>query len=133
MVTVVHATGKTGAQGPASPQQASGSGVINVDLQRLLEGDLSQNVVLRDGDTIYVSKARYYYVYGQVQKPGKYVYTRGTTILKAITIAGGVTDIAAVNRTKIIREKGGVRIKLKATMSDWVFPEDIIMVPESFF
>jgi polysaccharide export outer membrane protein len=118
---------------PASLEQSNGGEVITVDLQRLADGDVRQNVVLRNGDSIYVTKARYYYVFGQVKKPGRYVLTKDTTVLKAITTAGGLTDVAAVRRTKIVRERSGIRIKVKATMTDSIFPEDIIMVPESFF
>ena len=88
---------------------------------------------LRDGDSVYVTQARYYFVYGEVKKPGRYVLTKDTTVLKAITTAGGLTEIAAVKRAKIVRERAGVRVKLKAKLSDWVSPEDIIMVPQSFF
>ena len=44
-----------------------------------------------------------------------------------------MTDIASINRTKVVREEDGMRKKLKVKMNDPVFPEDIIMVPESFF
>ena len=118
---------------PTSLQEAKAGETITVDLQRLMNGDIPQNMSLRDGDTVYVSKAQYFFVYGEVKKPGRYVLTQGTTVLKAITTAGGITDIAAVKRTKIVREKTGVRVKLKAKLSDWVFPEDIVMVPQSFF
>ena len=80
-----------------------------------------------------MTEAKYYYVFGEVQKPGRYVLERSSTILKAITTAGGTTETASVNRTKVVREKEGVRMKLKVKMTDQVMPEDIIMVPESFF
>jgi polysaccharide export outer membrane protein len=54
-------------------------------------------------------------------------------VLKAITIAGSVTDIAAINKTKVVREKGGAKVEMPVKMTDPVMPEDIIIVPESFF
>jgi polysaccharide export outer membrane protein len=132
-VVVIRPTRPTGKVSPTRPQQSHDGDVMPVDLERLMDGDISQNVVLQNGDSVYVSKARHYYVFGQVKKPGRYPLASGTTVLKAITTAGGLTEIASVRRTKIVRERAGVRVKLKAQMSDRVLPEDIIMVPESFF
>jgi polysaccharide export outer membrane protein len=83
--------------------------------------------------TVTKLRERYFYVFGEVKNPGKYEFEQGTTVLKAITTAGGVTDIASINRTKVVREEEGMRKKLKVKMNDPVFPEDIIIVPESFF
>jgi len=107
---------------------------LNIDLKKLFEaGDESANVPVLDGDSIYVPKAAFVYVNGEVRSPGAYKITKGLTVLKAITIAGGLTPIAGGSRTKIIRktEKGETRIKAK--MDDLVQPDDIILVPESLF
>ena len=72
-------------------------------------------------------------MFGQVKKPGRYPLEADTTVLKAITTAEGATDKAAINKTKIVREENGVRKEIKAKMTDLVKPEDVIIVPESFF
>ncbi len=118
---------------PTPLEKASKDEIIVVNLKRLLEGDLSQNVVLQPNDTIYVPKAQYFYVFGEVKKPGKYIFENGITVLKAITIAGGTTEKAAINKTKIVREKNGQKIEIKAKMTDPVYPGDTIIVPESLF
>jgi len=107
--------------------------VIRINLRNLLAGDASQNIYLEPNDTVYVSKAAYFFVYGQVKNPGKYNLEKDTTVLKAITTAGGTTEKAAVNRTKVVREKGGSKTEIRVNMNDLIEPEDIIMVPESFF
>jgi len=107
---------------------------LAVDLKKLLEeGDKSVNVPALDGDSIYVPRAAFVYVNGEVRNPGAYKITKGLTVLKAITIAGGFTPLAGESRTRIIRktEKGETRIKAK--MDDLVQPDDIILVPESLF
>ncbi len=118
---------------PTPLEKASEDEIIRVNLRRLLEGDMTQNIVLQPNDTIYVPKAEYFYVFGEVKKPGKYILEKGITVLKAITIAGGTTEKAAINKTKIIREKNGVKIEIKAKMTDPVYPGDTIIVPESLF
>jgi len=107
--------------------------VIKINLRNLLAGDTSQNIYLEPNDTVYVSKAANFFVYGQVKNPGRYNLEKGTTILKAITTAGGATEKAAVNRTKVVREKEGKKTEIHVNMTDPIEPEDIVMVPESFF
>jgi len=107
---------------------------VIVDTKRLFEdGDVTANVPVQAGDSIYVPKAAFVYVNGEVKTPGAYKITKGLTVLKAITIAGGFTIKASESRTRIIRmtEKG--EVKIKAKFDDLVMPDDIIMVPESFF
>lgn len=118
--------------GPILPREAKKGEVIKVNLRDLLEkGDATQNVVLKHLDTILVPKGLYFYVFGEVNNPGRYSLVKGTTVLKAITIAGGVSRTAAANRTVLVREQDGERIKRPATMGDKVQAEDIIIVPES--
>jgi polysaccharide export outer membrane protein len=107
---------------------------VIVDTKRLFEeGDVTANVPIQAGDSIYVPKAAFVYVNGEVKTPGAYKITKGLSVLKAITIAGGFTIKASEGRTRIIRktEKGEIRIKAK--FDDLVMPDDIIQVPESFF
>jgi polysaccharide export outer membrane protein len=125
---------KNSKENPVTLDQASKEDkVIKVNLRRLLEGDTSQNIYLEPNDTVYVSKAAYFFVYGQVKNPGKYNLEKDTTVLKAITTAGGATEKAAVNRTKVVREKQGEKQEIRVNLSDLLEPEDIVMVPESFF
>lgn len=108
---------------------------VTVDLKKLLEeGDVTSNVAVLDGDSIYIPRAAFVYVNGEVKNPGAYKITKGLSVLKAITIAGGFTQKAWQGRTKIIRkiDKGG-EITLNANMNDMVMPDDIIMVPETIF
>lgn len=108
--------------------------VIRISLPDLMKGDLLQNIELQDGDTIYLPKAEHYYVFGQVHNPGKYKYRQGTTVLKAISTAGGVTEKAAsVKKVRILREEGGKKQRISVNPTDLVKPEDTVIVPESFF
>ena len=73
------------------------------------------------------------YVNGEVRNPGAYKLTKGLTVLKAITLAGGFTVKASEGRTKIIRKTDKGEVTLKAKMDDILEPDDIITVPESYF
>lgn len=137
---------------------------IVVDLQKLfIQGDISQNIPLQDGDVLIVSEnerrsratggppslekgpeAGLIYVLGSVKSPGAYAYQDGDTVLDVILRAGGFTDYAAKNGTKVVREIEGKTETFKVKMEEVVkkgardknppvYPGDMIIVPESFF
>jgi polysaccharide biosynthesis/export protein len=101
-----------------------------VDLQALLAGDVKQNFVLRDGDTVIVPKAQTLYIMGYVRNPGPYPVHRGMTVEQALALAGGVTDMGNKNNIRIKRIASGKTKadELKAGHADLVRPGDIIDV-----
>jgi polysaccharide export outer membrane protein len=109
--------------------------IIAIDLKRLIEkGDTSMDIAIKDGDSVYIRKAGVYYVTGEVKKPDSYRYEDGTTIIKAVTIAGGFTDKASKGRVKIIRKVSGEeKIISSVDMDEPIMPDDVVVVPESFF
>jgi polysaccharide export outer membrane protein len=112
-----------------------GKKIITIDIEKLIEqGDTSLNIPIQDGDSIYVSKAGVFYVTGEVKKPGSYKYAESPTVLKAITLAGGLTDHGAAGRIKIIRIVDGEEIIHKnVAMDEPIMPDDVIVVPETYF
>ena len=120
--------------------------VIDIDLQGILQGtDQHANMLLCDKDTLFIPTAESFYIIGQVNKPGSYpLIDRDLSLVEGIGIAGGFTNIAARNKTRIIRVEGGqekvIEINIDAItrggnkIRDVIIqPNDIIIVPESFF
>lgn len=109
--------------------------VIHIDLTRLVEkGDSELNIPIMDGDSIYISKADDFFVTGEVKKPDVYKWEKNITVLKAITLAGGLTGKASATHVSIIRKSDGKeRVLSKVKMDAMVMPDDVIVVPESFF
>lgn len=119
---------------PLTPGQDGVEQVIRVDLRSLLAGEAgSKNIEIRNGDTIFVPRAEVFYIFGQVNKPGKYRWEKGLTVLKAVIVAGGFTEIASKRRIKIRREIGDKEKKIHAKLDSPVQPGDTVIVPESFF
>ncbi len=121
---------------PAGPVLPNGENteITTVDLKELQSGALSQNMALRDGDTIFVPRAESVYVFGQVRNPGAYaLQQRKTTVLQALSLAGGVNERGATGRIKIVRIEKGKTVEVKALLTDLVRPGDTIIVPERFF
>jgi len=109
--------------------------VIIVNIKSIVEGgDLSQNIPINDGDTIYVSKGGMCYVTGEVDHPDAYPCDRDTTVLKLIATAGGFTGKASKSSVRIVRLVEGKKTILKdVDLHSEVKANDIIVVPESFF
>ena len=118
----------------ALPPEDDPDKVVRVDLRLLENGDLSQNVPLRSGDTIFVLRAESVYVFGQVKNPGAYpLRQRETTVLQALSLAGGVTDRGATGRIQIVRIVDGEKKEIRVELDDVVEPRDTLIVPERFF
>lgn len=130
---IVRPSAGRAASGPVLPNQADESSVIRVDLKELQSGALSQNVALRDGDTIFVPRAEIVYVSGQVRSPGAYPIHKDTTVLQAVSLAGGMTDRGAAGRIRIVRVVNGRKKEVRVKLGDLVQPGDTIIVPERFF
>src|SRR6266853_617201 len=121
-----------GAAGPTLPTQDANT--ETVDLRALQNGTARQNIVLRDGDTISLPRAETVYVLGQVKNPNAYsLQQKNTSILQALSLAGGVTDRGSMNRIKIVRIVKGDKKELKGKLTDVVQPGDTILVGERLF
>jgi len=121
---------KPGQKGSNKDEKA-----MQVDLARLMEeGRSSENIFVVDGDNIYIPKKEVFYVSGEVEKPDVYNYEKGLTVIKALTMAGGANEMAAPGRIKIIRIRDGKEHLIKdVKMGMKVRPNDVIVVPESYF
>jgi polysaccharide export outer membrane protein len=125
--------GSTGRSQPTLPDQQAGSEIMTISLKELETGSLSTNVALRDGDTIFVPRAETIHVFGQVKNPGVYPIQKDTTVLQALSLAGGVGERGSTSRVRIVRLVDGTKKELSAKLSDPVRPGDTIIVLERFF
>jgi len=120
--------------------------IIDIDLQGLLNGkNQVSNIYLKDKDNLFIPQVEHFYIIGQVKNPGSYpLNNSGTTLVETISMAGGFTPTASRNRTRIIRVEDGaekiIQVKVDAITDSGkkiqdviIKPNDIIVVPESFF
>jgi polysaccharide export outer membrane protein len=132
-VVIVHPTSAS-VTGPVLPSQENADNIVRIDLRDLQNGSLSQNAALRDGDTIFVPRAESVYVFGQVKNPGAYaMQQKNTSVLQALSLAGGVTDRGSTGRIRIARIVNGEKQEFKVKLTDIVQPGDTIIVAERFF
>lgn len=129
---IVHAG--DAASGPTLPGEDDHTNIVRVDLKDLQNGITSQNASLRDGDTIFVPRAESVYVFGQVKNPGAYaLQQKNTSVLQALSLAGGVTDRGSTGRVRIVRIVDEEKKEIKVKLTDVVQPGDTIIVGERFF
>lgn len=86
------------------------------------------------------------YVLGQVKKPAAIQLPpeKSSTVLEAITLAGGFTDIANTSKVRVLRMENGKQTSLDVDVSQitkqgdksldiTLMPGDVIFVPQSMF
>ncbi len=119
---------------------------IPIDIRKMLDGDLTLNYPLQKGDTIYIPPEDYankIYVLGYVMRPGIYDLKENTTVLSAISLAGGpVPERGALGGTTVVRGNPAnpervpcdlTRLFEKADLTQDIVlqPGDVVVVPET--
>ena len=97
--------------------------IIEIPFQKLKDGDMRYNVVIRPGDVISVPdpNAGFVYVMGQIARPGAYTISgeQELTLYRLIASAGGLSGLAWPEKVDLIRqindnEQAIVRLDLRA-------------------
>ena len=97
-------------------------------------GNITDDIDLAGGDTLFVRRAPMFYIYGQVQKPGQFRLERSMTVMQALATGGGVTGKGT--RRGIVRHRRDAAGKVKeesVTLDDDVQDQDVIYVKEALF
>ena len=67
---------------------------------------------MQSGDKIAVLSERYFFIKGEVKSPGRYALDDNTTILKAISLAGGFEQYANHKKVELLRKQGDETIRM---------------------
>jgi polysaccharide export outer membrane protein len=116
---------------PGVPGQVDAAEVLQVDLTTLQSGSAAENILLRDGDAVFIGRAEpmRVFVFGEVRAPGVYPVPRGTTVLQAMELAGGALDRRSTGQVTIVRWVSGKKVEVKARLDERVLSGDSIVVP----
>lgn len=109
------------------------SGLPASALQRKIYNGLKGDYLVNPDVRVFVLEYRPVYVNGQVRRPGGYPYVPGLTVQKAISLAGGMTDLASTRGLSLIREGDDKNKAVSVSMDSPVGPGDILVVEERFF
>lgn len=116
---------------PSTPSGES-TDVIRVNW-RDLETGKAKDVLLQDGDVIFIPKAQTFYIQGYVRNGGSYVLEPGTTVEQAIALAGGLTERGTSRGIKATRMVNGRSVEIALSLSDKVQPADVITIRQRMF
>jgi polysaccharide export outer membrane protein len=99
------------AKAPLANTSALAQNTIIIDLNDLLDsGDPKYNIPLLGGDVVAVPRAGVVYAVGAVQRPGGFVMQsdrQQLTVLKILSLAGGLTTTAKGGNAVILRQPPG--------------------------
>lgn len=108
---------------------------MEVDLPTLFgPNGREQDIIIQNGDVLWVDRFPMIYIYGEVQKPGQIRLERGMTLLQGLAAGGGLT-LRGTDRGIRVHRKGtdGKVQELKPAMDEALKDGDVIYVRESLF
>ncbi|MBN2040399.1 MAG: polysaccharide export protein [Spirochaetes bacterium] len=117
------------------------------EIQRIVQTRLANGYLKYPVVTVSLveSRSRNFTITGEINNPGSYSLTENTTVLKAISVAGGFTRFGSKSKVRILRPRGDrpgytkIEVDVSKVMdgdarADIVIePGDIIVISESFF
>lgn len=113
---------------------------ILVDLKATVEGKAPSEMVLQPGDIVIVEKNKTFFIYGEVARTGQFILEHNMSVVRALSIAGGITPNGQHGKVKVRRKQTeppgyyDVEIDLNGTIEgkvkgDFLLePEDILIV-----
>ena len=97
-------------------------------------GRRAGDVMLENGDVVWVERAPVIYMYGEVQRPGTIRLERNMTVMQALATGGGLTQRGTVRGLRVSRKDAEGRVReIEPAMTDQLRPDDIVYVRESVF
>ena len=94
----------------------------------------SDDVIIQNGDVIYVERAPMVYIYGEVQRPGPMRLERDMTVMQALATGGGLTGRGTERGIRVHRKGADGRVQvLQPGMDELLRDGDIVYVRESLF
>lgn len=97
-------------------------------------GGREKDILVQNGDVVWVDRQPMVYIYGEVQRPGPMRLERGMTLMQALATGGGLTQRGTEKGIRVHRKApdGSVRV-ITPGMDDRVQESDVVYVRESLF
>jgi polysaccharide biosynthesis/export protein len=104
-------------------------GLTRTQLEQELARKLADGYVRNPRISVTIVEYRPFYIYGEVNRPGKYNYSAGMRVLSAVSVASGFTPRADTDYVVISRNGR----EWRAAGTTPILPDDLIKVPQRFF
>lgn len=108
---------------------------IEIDVPTMLTGaDQKADLLVRNGDTLFVPRAPVFYIYGAAQRTGQYRVERGMNVMQALAMGGGPTARGTDRGIRLSRRDADGKLTTRdANPNEQVLPDDVFIVPERLF
>ncbi len=94
----------------------------------------TDDLLIVNGDTVYVDRAPLAYIYGEVQRPGPLRLERGMTVMQALATGGGLTQRGTEKGLRVHRRGPDGKVQIvQPSMDDALREGDVVYVRESLF
>ena len=108
---------------------------LEVDLPAVFApGGRDKDIVLLNGDAVWVDRQPLVYIYGEVQRPGPMRLERDFTLMQALATGGGLTPRGTEKGIRVHRKTASGAVQVVETkMDDKLRDGDVVFVRESLF
>ncbi len=84
---------------------------INVDIEKVVGGSRKADLLLKPDDIVIVERNKTFFAYGEVGKPGEHVLEKNMTVVRALSVVGGIRADGLYGKVKIRRKQKDKKIK----------------------
>lgn len=92
------------------------------------------DVLVQNGDVLWVERAPMVYIYGEVQRPGPMRLERGMTLMQVLASGGGLTQRGTERGIRVHRKGADGKVQVvQPAMDEGVKDGDVVYVKESLF
>ena len=103
--------------------------LLRLDVRKIHAGDVKENIFVQNGDMLFVPKGSAIFVLGEVNKAGTFPLDKETSVLEALTLAGGFNNTAAPSGVKILRRYADGKQETIAVDMSGAVPKDKMATP----
>ena len=94
----------------------------------------TDDLLIQNGDVVYVERGPVVYIYGEVQRPGAMRLERGMTVMQALATGGGLTLRGTEKGLRVHRKAADGKLQVvQPAMDDALSDGDVVYVRESLF
>lgn len=106
-----------------------------LDLPSIFRSDKREDdVLVQNGDVVYVERAPTIFIYGEVQKPGAIRLERSMTVMQGLAAGGGLTLRGTERGLRVHRKDADGKVQIVQPRMDETLREgDVVYVRESLF
>ncbi len=98
------------------------------------ENGRANDVLIQNGDVLWVDRAPLVYIYGEVQRPGPMRLERGMTVMQALASGGGLNQRGTERGLRVHRKSADGKVQIvQPSMDDSLKDGDVVYVKESLF